>query len=208
MAGHLHLQKRFNSTQARWELLLSLWSRGVEGCMDTYGLKSREQFARFIAKLVKQGEFKPLSPLAGISGGKKLMVLEQHQDTILDCEGLLGKDITKCIFNLSGITLENLKTRTPRQTRNQAKYDGRVDHLEVRLEDIASQVHECKREIEELKSIFQKFVESTSNQICRTFLIPLLRNVLNFEGNLPEKIDELDIDRLLEAALAKEQHTD
>lgn len=151
MAGHLYLQRRFKSLEARQRLLMTLWADGVDKCMTAYGIKSREQFARFITKMVKEDDFKPMSPLAGISGGQKFKILIEHQDMIMEFEALLGKEVTRCIFNLSEVTLENLKAHTTRH--DWIKATPRAEVANIKASTALSAIERLEKRLDRIEHI-------------------------------------------------------
>jgi len=215
----LHLLQRFATEEARKQFAQTVRAHGVNGAMKIYGISNRGRFERFVKLLLDSGEFcQTPSPLSELRGGQKHMFLRQHRDTILDCQGIFGKEFCMEHFYMEENTLDELERVAPspeykKQThaeRAELKSDTALNiskdldkkllRLESRLESIAEAQRGNLKLIHELEELFHQFVENTSNQIGKALIAPLLQSLLSFEGNMPERKDELGIDTLVSQA--------
>jgi hypothetical protein len=149
--------------------------------------------------LISKQFYPPRSPVEGMDGGTKAKWLRQHRGLVIECNDAFGDDWTCHLFNMTKTTLLHLVNTTPRQ-RGNVDRNTKMDMLSLRIDIIHEELAEVKRNQRELERLFSEFVQTTSSQISKALIIPLIRNVLRFEGELPEVIDPLEIDRLLEAA--------
>lgn len=140
------------------------------------------------------------NPLTGLKGGPKRLFINQHRDTILDCLSIFGEDWVKEQFRFNKRDKLGVIRHMPEKRPTMNKPD-KVDYLEVKIEGIAEMARQNKRDIENMTALFNQFVESTSNQITKALVIPLLRNVLKFEGELPIKPNPLNVEKIVAQAL-------
>lgn len=215
MATNLYRAARFRSTEDKRRFVDILCSQGVDYTMRLYSIRHRSDLARFLARLIREREFYREHPLTDVSGGEKHMLLNEHRSVILEFCEWFGRQWTKDIFNISEATLCNLEMQTPKVEYRKTTHAGRAEvkadtalqtsedlekkviSLEQRIETLAESNRENLRAIRELERLFSEFVESTSNQISKALIIPLLRVLIQFEGELPEQVDQLSIQRLI-----------
>lgn len=131
-----------------------------------------------------------------LTGGQKRMWLRQHRDEILEFYDKEGEEATKRRFHLTHDTLGSL-------LRDERKPFGceftRYDRLEMKVNMAMAAVEDLRAEVRELKELFDKFQEGVSEQLKRSFLLPLLQAGIKLDPSLElkPKPDVLNIDSLI-----------
>ncbi len=155
--------------------------------------------------------------LIGMSGGQKAMWLRLHRQEIIDFYGKHGEKATMVEYRINKYHRYVLDALLPRNPIGLeftlgfqiAPEDDSTDlkkaldlaEKAIRLaQQSNARVAEVAGQVRELREQFAKFVESTSTQISKALIIPLLRSVVQFEGNLPQEADNLNLDSLLHQA--------
>ena len=152
-----------------------------------------------------------LPQIARLKPGEKNMFIRHHHETILDFCDLFGDNATLKQFNLRIDTLDRIKGTAPVREYKKVSHaeapeskadtalraletlERKVSYLEVEVTAIAN----MRREIAELKELYNEFTEVTASKISKALLIPLLASLMKqFKGKLPEVRDLLAIESL------------
>ena len=154
--------------------------------------------------------------LAGVRGGTKRMWLTQHRDFIIQYYNEFGNEATRRRFHLKQMTLDRLLTEDPpnryeKVTKAEvaklkadaalnaiSALENKLDIQKTRVDVIKAQQEDILSGQRELKQLFDQFVESTADQVKAGLIIPLMQNLIQFSGNLPDKPNPIAVDSLIQ----------
>jgi len=136
-------------------------------------------------------------PFDALNGGEKRMWIDQNHRLIIDFYQAMGKERTKSAFRLEEVTLDSILNRPiddsksiPKNVRALTAALEALSRADVSLtkSEIAScELRDVKRQIEELKNLFNGFQQEVSTQLVDRFFKPLLQNGLKLGSEFIEE---------------------
>lgn len=141
------------------------------------------------------------SPLAleqftKLRGGRKQIWLRQHRETILAFYNSFGEKETRKTFCLTETTMQSLVT--PKANRQRFSQMSKADRALARAEISEVGLLELRKEVKELRQLFDHFQQSVGEQLLTKFFLPLLQSGIKVDKVLdkPEATDPLRIDNI------------
>ncbi|MFC2056237.1 hypothetical protein ACFLTO_01555 [Chloroflexota bacterium] len=142
-----------------------------------------------------------LEQFTKLRGGQKHMWLGRHRESILAFYDEFGETATRTTFNITGNTLHNL-LNSKASHRNYTRL-SKADKALAQTEIAQADVQELRKEIRELRHIFESFQQSVGEQLVNKFFLPLLQAGLSVDNDLnsekkdePLRIDNIDFKQL------------
>lgn len=137
-----------------------------------------------------------LEQFTKLRGGRKQMWLRQHRETILAFYNSFGEKETRKTFCLTEITLQTLVT--PKANSRRFSQMSKADRALARAEISEVGLLELRKELKELRQLFDHFQQSVGEQLLTKFFLPLLQSGIKVDKQLdtPETIDPLRIDNI------------
>lgn len=131
-----------------------------------------------------------------LKGGQKHMWLRQHREAILAFYESFGEEDTRKTFCLTENTLQSLIKSKPDERRFSRL--SKADKALARAEISEAGVIELRKEVKELRQLFEHFQQSVGEQLLNRFFLPLIQSGIKVENLLdaPEHNNELRIDNI------------
>ncbi|MFC2025336.1 hypothetical protein ACFLTG_02875 [Chloroflexota bacterium] len=137
-----------------------------------------------------------LDQFTKLKGGQKHMWLEHHRVSILAFYDEFGETATRTTFNLTEQTLHNLinSTTSHRSYNRLSKADKAISQAEIARAD----VQELRKEIRQIRQLFEHFQQSVGEQLVNKFFLPLVKAglTIDYDLNLEKKDDPIRIDNI------------
>lgn len=139
-----------------------------------------------------------------MSGGQKRMWLRIHRDEVLDFFEMYGEEATRVKYSLVkhgkwddslASLLKGSRVPFTGFGRADGRVDGLSDGLEIRIQIAESVGQDLRVEVRELKEAFGNFQDTVSEQLRKSFLLPLLQALIKLNPSF-EPHPELDAFRL------------
>ena len=159
-----------------------------------------------------------LKVVATLRGGVKAKWLRDNHERVLDYCEAFSESVARFDLHLKQDTLERLiatpihrqyekKTNAYRANLKADTALNAIEGLEKKLSMQETRVDMIKAQQEDiikgqrnLVELFGQFRESVSQQVGASYVLPMLQNLIQFSGNLPEIPNPLSIDTLIEQA--------
>jgi hypothetical protein len=137
-----------------------------------------------------------IDQFAKLKGGQKHMWLRHHKEAILAFYDAFGEADTRKTFCITETTLQSL-IGSKNSTRRFSQL-SKADRAIARAEITEAGLIELRREVKELKQLFEHFQQSVGEQLLNRFFMTLLQSGIKVDKRLdePEPIDPLRIDNI------------
>ena len=178
------------------EVLAVVKAKGRQVAMRDYGINRLSTFSNWIYEMTGDKNFgiDKTKIRFGMTGGGKALWLRVNRDHIIWFVDQFGEKEAQREFNLSGDTLSQTLARP---VMHQHRPD-RTERLEIQLEIYHTDVMALRKEVAQLKMMFERFIPFVAEQITAKAIMPLLEKTISLDERFMPEEQPNQIDAIIE----------